>query len=408
MSTKEFQLQELLDIQWGDTNTTKASYVPEGYLAFSASGPDGFLEKFDYDGEGIVLSAIGANCGSTFFATGKWSCIKNTIRILPKSESVDLRYFYYMTKSPDFWPIRGSAQPFISQTDIREMFADFPDIEVQRNVADLLSRIDRLIKVNQKLSSLLEAIAKTIFASWFIDFDPVKAKMAGEEPVGMDAETTMLFPDSMEQSELGEIPSGWRVSKVGSSVQLAGGATPSTSTPEFWDGEYSWLTPKDLSGRRQKIAPLPSRKITLRGLERISSGLLEKGTVLLSSRAPIGYTAICAKETAVNQGFIALKADELFPPMYLLNWVESNMQEILNRAGGATFAEVSKAAFRDIPFLCPDEKILFHYREVTAPMVDHLEVLANENLLLAELRDALLPRLVSGELEIPDEMLAEL
>ena len=96
MTFKEVQLQDILDIQWGDTKTTKASYVSDGYLAYSATGPDGFLEKFDYDREGLVLSAIGANCGSTFFASGKWSCIKNTIRILPKSGAVDLKYFFYL------------------------------------------------------------------------------------------------------------------------------------------------------------------------------------------------------------------------------------------------------------------------------------------------------------------------
>ena len=97
MTFREVQLQDVLDIQWGDTKTTKASYVPDGYLAYSATGPDGFLEKFDYDREGIVLSAIGANCGSTFFASGKWSCIKNTIRILPKNDDIDLKFFFYMT-----------------------------------------------------------------------------------------------------------------------------------------------------------------------------------------------------------------------------------------------------------------------------------------------------------------------
>ena len=193
MTFREVQLQDILDIQWGDTKTTKASYVSTGYLAYSATGPDGFLEKFDYDREGIVLSAIGANCGSTFYATGKWSCIKNTIRIFPKSDGIDLKYFFYMTKAPDFWPIRGSAQPFISQTDIRELYVKIPEISVQKKIGEILFKLEEKISVNNALSKTLGDIAQTIFKSWFVDFDPTKAKMRGEQPEGMDDATAALF-----------------------------------------------------------------------------------------------------------------------------------------------------------------------------------------------------------------------
>ena len=332
-------------------------------------------------------------------------------KLVQKKEGLLPRFLYNILRIDAFrrrasYGDTGTTVLDLPYTALLEFEVPVPPLETQVAISELVRGFDSLIDLNNVLSSQLTEFSRSLFTSWFIDFDPVKAKMAGESPVGMDAETAALFPDSMEESELGEIPRGWRVSNIGSSVQLAGGATPSTKNPEFWDGEYSWLTPKDLSGRRQKIAPTSSRKITLQGLERISSGLLEKGTVLLSSRAPIGYTAICATETAINQGFIALKADELFPPMYLLNWIESNMQEVLNRAGGATFAEVSKAAFRDIPFLCPDAAILRCYRDVTAPIVGQLELLETQNRSLAELRDGLLPRLISGELEIPEEMLA--
>ena len=405
MTFKEVQLQDILDIQWGDTKTTKASYVSDGYLAYSATGPDGFLEKFDYDREGIVLSAIGANCGSTFFASGKWSCIKNTIRILPKSDAIDLKYFFYMTKAPDFWPIRGSAQPFISQTDIRELYVQIPEISVQNVIGKILFELEQKISTNNALTKTLEEIAQAIFKSWFIDFDPVKAKMAGEKPAGMDAATAALFPDSMGESELGLIPKGWEIAPIGNALDVGGGTTPSTTNSTYWDGEHCWTTPKDLSSQIGIITTSSTRKITDLGLAQISSGLLPINSVLMSCRAPIGYVSINAVPTAVNQGFITMNHSAEFHPLYVLNWIKANMQEIHNRAGGATFAEITRKAFRDIPFLKPANTLMKKYAELMEPLLKELEQLTRQTENLQVVRDLLLPRLISGELQIPEELL---
>lgn len=406
-------------VRLGDVCRIKQGrYVAPSEMKESASGSHtvpvvggngvlGFVDRGTHDFGVPLVTCRGSRCGLMQWAEPPTWVSNNAMAVYFENDHGDNYFLYHYLRTQNFDDVTtGTAQPQITVSSLSQKTVLLPASPSQKAIGRLMRLFEKKIQSNRRTAELLEGLASSIFRSWFIDFDPVKAKMAGESPVGMDAETAALFPDSMEESELGEIPRGWRVSNIGSSVQLAGGATPSTKNPEFWDGEYSWLTPKDLSGRRQKIAPTSSRKITLQGLERISSGLLEKGTVLLSSRAPIGYTAICATETAINQGFIALKADELFPPMYLLNWIESNMQEVLNRAGGATFAEVSKAAFRDIPFLCPDAAILRCYRDVTAPIVGQLELLETQNRSLAELRDGLLPRLISGELEIPEEMLA--
>lgn len=120
------KLGDVADLGWGDTNTTKASYVEAGYLAYSASGPDGFMEHYDFDKNGIVVSAIGANCGKIWFATGKWSCIKNTIRIFANDGLMSEEYLFFLLNKPDGWPVRGSAQPFISQTDARNIEIPYP------------------------------------------------------------------------------------------------------------------------------------------------------------------------------------------------------------------------------------------------------------------------------------------
>jgi type I restriction enzyme S subunit len=131
-------LGEIVDLTWGDTKTTKASYVSMGYLAYSAKGQDGVLPTYKYDQVGIVLSAIGAGCGKTWLATGKWSCIKNTIRLLEKAEYPDaIPYVYLVTANPDFWPKRGSAQPFIGQEDSRGVRIIVPN----RNLLDVFAQV---------------------------------------------------------------------------------------------------------------------------------------------------------------------------------------------------------------------------------------------------------------------------
>jgi len=114
-------LGRVADVKWGDTSTTKKSYVDEGYLAYSAAGSDGKLDHYDFDRAGIVLSAIGANCGLTWFAQGKWSCIKNTIRFWSSDSRISTEYLFYASLGKDFWPKRGAAQPFISQGDAKNI-----------------------------------------------------------------------------------------------------------------------------------------------------------------------------------------------------------------------------------------------------------------------------------------------
>jgi type I restriction enzyme S subunit len=280
-----------------------------------------------------------------------------------------------------------------------------PAVKEQDRINSFIATLDRKIQLNTALASTLERIAQSVFRSWFVDFDPVKAKMAGKKPFGMDDATAALFPDSMEDSELGPIPVGWKLSQIGYEVECLGGSTPSTSNPEFWDGDICWTTPKDLSKQTGLVTTSSERRITNKGLERISSGVLPVDSVLMSSRAPIGYLSINAVPTAINQGFIALRHNPKFAPLYLLFWLQKNMAEIKNRAGGGTFAEISKSAFKSIPFVVPDEVTLKKFGEISGPILRQLTALTLQNRELIELRDSLLPRLISGELRIPEEML---
>jgi len=401
MTFSSFRLGDVLDIQWGDTNTTKASYVESGFLAYSAAGPDGFLAKYDYDQEGVVLSAIGANCGVTYFASGKWSCIKNTIRILPNSSEIDIRFFYYLSTLPNFWPKRGSAQPFISQTDIRDMEIAIPPMDAQLAVVRICKALDEKKLVNDKLISVLEDAAHRLFQSWFVDFDPIHEKSMASPSALKSSRHASLFPDSFVDSILGSIPKGWSVAKIGDVLDIRGGSTPSTSNSAFWGSNYRWTTPKDLSALTSLASLDSARKLTGDGLRKIKSGLLPKFSVLLSSRAPIGYVAITDEETATNQGIIGLGAHHSYSPLYLASWLLQNMQEIKSRAGGSSFAEISKSSFKEIPFLVPDSGVTDEFSRLCKPMLELIINLSNQNRLLEDLRVSLLKRLISGELVVP-------
>jgi type I restriction enzyme S subunit len=330
-----------------------------------------------------------------------WLLLRNFKEVLP-----EFLYYIFINDRKKL-VAQGTGSVFTNlKTDILKNHQILlPSLEEQRWIAETLSELDDLIQTNVSIAVTLVEIAETVFKAWFIDFDPVKAKMASEKPLGIDDATSALFPDSMEDSEVGPIPMGWKLSQIGDEVECVGGSTPSTSNSEFWDGDIFWTTPKDLSRQIGLVTTSSERRITSKGLQRISSGVLPVNSVLMSSRAPIGYLSINAVPTAINQGFIALRKNSRFAPLFLLFWLKTNMAEIKNRAGGGTFAEISKNAFKSIPFVVPDEETMQKFDELAEPILLQLTALTLQNQELIEMRESLLPRLISGELQIPQDLL---
>src|SRR5581483_4281526 len=275
----------------------------------------------------------------------------------------------------------------------------------QKAIALILGALDDKIELNRRMNATLEAMARALFHSWFVDFDPVRAKLDGREPAGLDQATGGLFPSRFQESELGQIPDGWTVERVGSVVECLGGGTPSTSEPAYWEnGIHDWATPRDFSSLQAPILLSTDRKITDAGLDKISSGLLPAGTLLMSSRAPVGYLAIASMPVAINQGFIAMKCNERASNFFMLNWCRANMAEIEGRATGTTFAEVSKQNFRPIPVVLPPGKLMTAFTTRVAPWYGRITANLQQSLTLAKLRNALLPKLLSGELRVPIEI----
>jgi type I restriction enzyme S subunit len=289
---------------------------------------------------------------------------------------------------------------------LEEQVVPLPDLPTQIAINEVIYLIDQQIANNKALSRNLEALAQSVFKSWFIDFDPVLAKKKGENPFGMDKETAKLFPDSFVESEFGEIPEGWKFHEVSDVVRFCGGGTPSTKKSEYWDGEHLWTTPRDLSRQIGIITIDSERKLTDAGISKISSKLLPKHSVLMSSRAPIGYLTVAAFPTAINQGFIGFPFQKPYSPLYILNWLHFNMNEIKSRSGGGTFAEINRTAFKSIPFLFSSDALLLKFEHLMEPTLAKLESNTIENSLLEGTRVRLLSGLIDGEIELPAELIA--
>lgn len=333
---------------------------------------------------------------------------QSQMKITVDQEKADPRYVYYACTSSEFMSqIQNNAVaagvPHINLGILRGLQIPLPSLSDQMGIAHVLSTLDDQIELLRETNSTLEAIAQAIFKSWFIDFDPVKAKSEGRTPDGIDAETAALFPDSFEESALGAIPKGWIVDEVGNVADCVGGGTPSTKEEAFWEpGTHHWVTPKDLSGLGSPVLLDTERKLSQLGIQKVSSGLLPKGTLLLSSRAPIGYLALAQIPLAVNQGFIAMKPGGRLPPEYLYFWTASAMDEIKQKANGSTFMEISKSAFRPIKVVVPDKRVVDAFKNLAGTIFETIEANEAERRTLTELRDALLPRLISGKLKLPE------
>ena len=290
-----------------------------------------------------------------------------------------------------------SAYPSIRPSDIEELTLALPPLPEQRAIARVLGALDDKIGLNRRMNETLEAMAQAVFKSWFVDFAPVRAKTEGRD-TGLPGHIADLFPDRLVDSELGEIPEGWEISEIGAEVDAVGGATPSTKEPAYWiGGKLHWATPKDLAKLRSPVLLETNSKITDAGIKKISTGLLPAGTVLLSSRAPIGYLAIAEVPTAINQGFIAMICRKRLPNIYVLFWCHENLDYIKAISVGSTFAEINKKSFRPIPVLVPPKGVLALYEDAVRPLYDRIVANVRESAPVAEARDILLPKLVSGE-----------
>ncbi len=377
------------------------SRAPGRIRVFGTNGPIGWTDVPIAPGPGVILGRKGAYRG-VHYSPDPFFVIDTAYYVVPKTE-LDMRWLYYAIIHYQLGQIDdGSPIPSTTRAAVYPREIAVPPPSEQRAIAGVLGALDDNIEQNRREAQACELLAQTIFRAWFVDFEPVKAKAEGATFFpSMPQSVFDSLPTRFVDSEIGPMPEGWAVKPIGDVATVKGGGTPSTRNAGYWDGGvHCWATPKDMARLSHPVLLDTERRITDAGVDCISSGLLPVGTILMSSRAPVGYLAIAGVRTAINQGFIAMVCDGPLPPVFVLNWAANSMDTIKAHASGTTFPEISKSSFRPLPIIQPPPDIVAAYQRTAGALFTLLTACVIETKRLAELRDYLLPRLLSGSVSI--------
>lgn len=318
----------------------------------------------------IMVTCIGSGMGKTLISRCDTITNQqiNSIIIDEKIYNVNFTYYLFKNIENEIKQLGGdgSAVPILNKSDFSNITIEVPTMPEQCAIATVLSSLDDKIDLLHRQNTTLEAMAEALFRQWFV----VEAKKEWEEKT------------------------------IGDVVEIKGGSTPSTKNLTYWDGNISWTSPKDLTNKKSIFLSSTERTISASGLAQISSGLLPKGTLLLSSRAPIGYLAITDIELAINQGYIAILNNNHVSNYYMYLWCKYNMDEIKAAGNGSVFQEISKSLFRQLHFLLPSEGILSDFNIIITSYFSKIRSNQVQIQTLEKLRDTLLPKLMSGEVRV--------
>lgn len=290
-----------------------------------------------------------------------------------------LRSCYFRAQITQFQS--GSAQPQLPISTLQKMKVIKPDIDAQRRIASILSSLDRKIELNNKINADLEEMAQAIFKNWFVDFEPFK-------------------DGKFVDSELGMIPEGWKVGTLGDFCKCLLGGTPSRSKEEYWNGDVNWIN----SGEINKFRILEaSEKITELGLSKSATKLLpKKTTVLAITGATLGQVSLLEIDTCANQSVIGVLENAEVPYEYIYPFIKDRIEMLIQHQTGGAQQHINKDNVESLIFLLPAKNVLENYISLVGPMYKRIESQCFENLYLSTLRDTLLPRLMSGEIEVPE------
>ena len=302
------------------------------------------------------------------------------LRLRNNAEVLDREYLYYFLCSKlaqdQFRAVAtGSVVNNLKSDTVKAVTLSLPMLSSQIDIVRTLSTLDNKIALNTKINQHLEQMAQAIFKSWFVDF----------EPWG------------------GVMPHSWREGTISDLGKVIGGSTPSKTKAEYYtEHGIAWVTPKDLSINRSKFIARGADDITELGLRNSSARLMPRGTVLFSSRAPIGYIAIASGEVCTNQGFKSIVPRDNVGTAFVYYFLIENLQVIEGMASGSTFKEVSGSTMKSVPAIIPDDDTLRRFQADCDSIFEKQALLEQESAHLATLRDTLLPRLMSGELAVGD------
>jgi type I restriction enzyme S subunit len=351
----------------------------------SSSGITGYHNEAKISGPGVVTGRYGT-LGEVFFVNEPFWPLNTTLYV-SDFHGNDERFVSYFLQCQNFDKRSGAAAvPGINRNVLHRLPVRRPPLPTQHKIAAILSTYDSLIENNNHRIEILEEVAQRIYREWFVDF-----RYPGHEDI------------PLVESKLGPIPQGWKVTSVGSVTPILGGGTPSKKVPEYWqDGTVIWYTPTDLTAAHAMFMLTSKTKITEQGLARSSAKLFPAGSVMMTSRATIGVVSIATVPAATNQGFITCPPSEYVGSFHLYFWLLQQKDLITSLATGATFKEINKAVFRQILFLRAETGIESKFENVIAPIGQQIQNLLKAQQNLRTTRNLLVPRLVSGEIDVSD------
>lgn len=342
------------------------------YRYFGAQGVIDYIDDYIFDGTYLLIAEDGENLKSkkqniAQIVEGQF-WVNNHAHIVQGNEFCDTRYLCYLLNSMDLSGyITGSAQPKLSQANLNAVTLFLPSIDEQRKIAAYLNMFDCKIAVNQHINDNLQQQAYSYFVRLFVE----------------NAEPT------------------WRIGTISDLGTIVGGGTPSKAKQEYYaENGIAWITPKDLSVDKSKFIAHGENDISELGYRNSSATIMPAGTVLFSSRAPIGYIAIASNEVTTNQGFKSVVPHAEIGTPYVYYFLIHNLSLIESKASGSTFKEVSGSVMKSVKAAIPDKSTLAKFNDFCHPLFEMQAKLERENRHLAGLRDSLLPRLMSGEIDI--------
>ena len=349
-------------------------------------GIDEFVKNQKELNEQTILVSINGTIGNVAkynnepCILGKSACYINVIK------KVDKEFIYYVLTSANFKrnitnEATGTTIKNVSLKQMREYKFYIPcNLADQRRIASILSSLDRKIELNNKINADLEEMAQAIFKNWFVDFEPFK-------------------DGKFVDSELGMIPEGWKVGRLTDVIKLMPGGTPKTSEPLYWDnGTIPFFSPKDVNG---VYCFATEKHITEAGLNKCSSNLYPKDTIFITCRGTVGKVCLAACDMAMNQSNYAIKAIDGYSQYYVFFLVKSVVERLIKKSNGAVFSAITSKDF-DEEILIPSQEVVVDFTNVIDGFFRRIFTVGTENSRLSLLRDTLLPRLMSGEIEVPE------
>lgn len=406
MEWKEVRLGDIADVQTGPFGSQlhKSDYIAEGIPCIMPTNIGSHL-NFIVD-EIAHVSEVDANrlsrhltefgdiiyarrgdiekCAYVTTNEEKWLCGTGCLKIRCNN-GVNSRFIAYQLSTAECkkW-ITGNAVGTtmlnLSKGILSNLPLLVPSHEDQRRIASILSSLDRKIELNNKINADLEEMAQAIFKNWFVDFEPFK-------------------DGKFVDSELGMIPEGWKVGRLTDVIKLMPGGTPKTSEPLYWDnGTIPFFSPKDVNG---VYCFATEKHITETGLNKCSSNLYPKDTIFITCRGTVGKVCLAACDMAMNQSNYAIKAIDGYSQYYVFFLVKSVVERLIKKSNGAVFSAITSKDF-DEEILIPSQKAVEDFTNMIDGFFRRIFTIGTENSRLSLLRDTLLPRLISGEIEVPE------